>query len=411
MYTQNFEWAQESEPKEAIAGAQLLQNSFVRDKETKIMSTAPSLPFLNRYELLVGDTDKFSSDELTPILLGLYGEVGSIMTTTKKYYREKKAYYGYRAAAEEEFGDAFWYLSALCRRLGVKIGGELLQSRGTFHDPMDIKERLMVTSLAARDDLDAALIQLGGAAAQLLEARRDISGLKSLIPEFYYHFLHALALTGLDFETIVSDNLKKAIGRFCDPDPNELEDFDKQFPVDEQLPSYFEIHIVQRANNVSHLKWNEVFIGDPLTDNINRPDGYRFHDVFHMANAAVLHWSPTFRALIKHKRKSNREIDMQQDGGRARVVEEGLTAWLFSYAQSLDNFEGHDGVSFDALKTIQKFIAGYEVERCPLKLWEKAILQGYAVFRQVLMNKGGIVVGDRQSRTLTYRSIGENNED
>jgi hypothetical protein len=43
---------------------------------------------------------------------------------------------------------------------------------------------------------------------------------------------------------------------------------------------------------------NGVFIGDPLTDNIRDPDGYRFHDVFHFARAAILHWSPTFRALI-----------------------------------------------------------------------------------------------------------------
>nr|WP_280337907.1 hypothetical protein [Salinicola acroporae] len=144
-----------------------------------------------------------------------------------------------------------------------------------------------------------------------------------------------------------------------------------------------------------------------MTDNIKDPDGYRFHDVLHLAHAAILHWSPTFRALIKQKRKSDRMFDEAQDGGRAIVVEEGLTAWLYSCSKRLDYFEGHDGISYDILKTIQRFVQGYEVEKCPLKLWEDAILQGYAVFRKVRENDGGIVIGDREKRTLLYRSFGD----
>jgi len=153
------------------------------------------------------------------------------------------------------------------------------------------------------------------------------------------------------------------------------------------------------------LKWNGVFIGSPLTDNMLDKDGYRFHDVFHLAHAAILHWSPTFRALIKHKRKSDPVFDEAQDGGRAIVVEEGLTAWLYSYSKDLDYFAGHDSVSFDVLKTIEKFVSGYEVQTCPLILWEKAILDGYSVFRMVKKNNGGIIVGDRKNRTLVYKPI------
>ena len=88
------------------------------------------------------------------------------------------------------------------------------------------------------------------------------------------------------------------------------------------------------------MRLNGVFVGDPLTDNIRDPDGYRFHDVFHFAHAAILHWSPTFRALLKQKRKSNPKVDEAQDGGRAIVVEEGLTAWVFARAKELNYFEG-----------------------------------------------------------------------
>ena len=134
------------------------------------------------------------------------------------------------------------------------------------------------------------------------------------------------------------------------------------------------------------------------------PDGYRFHDVFHLAHAAILHWSPTFRALIRQKRKSDAKLDENEDGGRAIVIEEGLTAYIFSCAKELEFFEGQSSVSFDLLKTINKFVRGYEVEQCPLWLWEKAILDGYQVFRQIVANNGGTVIGDRNTRTISYES-------
>ncbi len=367
------------------------------------------ISFLRQYELSIEKTDRFSKDEITPILMGLYGEVGSIMATSKKFYREKKAYAGHRIAVEEEFGDAFWYLSALCRRLDINI-------EDIFRDLADDKLGDKKTSNALESkstvskELDAALIDLGCAVTELLKAKENEGLLKNEVLNVACLYGFALRLTGLEFRKVVEDNLIKTLGRFSEPDLRKLEDFDAAFPKDEQLPRHFEIHITQRKSGLSYLKWNGVFIGDPLTDNISKPDGYRFHDVFHMAHAAVLHWSPTLRALIKQKRKSDPTTDRDQDGGRAIVVEEGLTAWLFSYAQGLDNFEGHDGVSFDVLKTIQKFVQGYEVERCPLKLWENAILQGYAVFRELKKNNGGIVVGNRDLRTLEYRPIGESNE-
>ncbi len=148
-----------------------------------------------------------------------------------------------------------------------------------------------------------------------------------------------------------------------------------------------------------------MFVGDPLTDNILNEDGYKFHDVFHLSYAAILHWSPIFRSLIKRKRKSDKRVDEAQDGGRAIVVEEGLSAWIFSYAKDLKLFEGQRKLSFDLLKTVQKFVKGYEVENCPLYMWERAILGGYAVFREVLENNGGIVIGDRYKRTITYKPL------
>ena len=202
------------------------------------------------------------------------------------------------------------------------------------------------------------------------------------------------------------ENEEKVRGRFVEPDVSTLPTFDRGFPIDEQLPNSFQIEITQRKSGQAYLRWNGVFIGDALTDNIRDPDGYRFHDVFHLAHAAILHWSPTFRSLIKQKRKSDPEVDEAEDGGRARVIEEGLTALIFARAKQLDFFDGQSSVSFDLLKTIQQFVQGYEVQQCPLRLWERAILDGYEVFRLVRENSGGVVIGDREARTIRYEPIG-----
>ena len=79
-----------------------------------------------------------------------------------------------------------------------------------------------------------------------------------------------------------------------------------------------------------------------------------------------------------------------------------MTAYIFGCAKELNFFEGQSTISFDLLKTIAKFVRWYEVERCPLKLWEDAILQGYAVFRRLRENGGGVVVGSRENRTISY---------
>src|SRR5271165_2752120 len=76
----------------------------------------------------VQPTDRLPTVDLQPVLLGLFGEVGSIMATAKKLHREKEVYVGYRNAVEEEFGDALWYFTALCRRLNLGMDGILAEA-------------------------------------------------------------------------------------------------------------------------------------------------------------------------------------------------------------------------------------------------------------------------------------------
>src|SRR5271156_6858974 len=85
------------------------------------MKSPPRSVLLIDYMNQVEPTDKLPLDDLQPILLGLFGEVGSIMATAKKFHREGAAYPGYRRSVEEEFGDALWYFTALCRRLAIRL--------------------------------------------------------------------------------------------------------------------------------------------------------------------------------------------------------------------------------------------------------------------------------------------------
>ena len=355
-------------------------------------------------------TDRLPKDDLRPVLLGLFGEVGGILAAAKKRHREKEAYAGYRQALEEEFGDVLWYFATLCRRLGADI--ETIFSDAIRQDrynqiiaASDLPEGAVsqISSFDKTSDFSETLLNLGEATATLLRVEDLSEQTRKRLLSFLDHYLQALQAAKVNFAKIVRMNIRKAQGRFLDSKITCLPTFDRDFPAEERLPEHFEIRFTQRKIGQSYLQWNKVFIGEPLTDNILDPDGYRFHDVFHFAHVAILHWSPVFRALIKQKRKSDPEIDEAQDGGRAIVVEEGLTAWIFSRAKHLNFFDGQDPLSFDLLKTVQQFVQGYEVDDCPLSLWERAILDGYKVFRKVRENNGGIVVGNRAARTIEYK--------
>ena len=70
------------------------------------------------------------------------------MATAKKFHREKEAYAGYRHAVEEEFGDALWYFTALCRRLEIRVD-EILAEAASGEN--------YATSVAANDLLDSPI--------------------------------------------------------------------------------------------------------------------------------------------------------------------------------------------------------------------------------------------------------------
>lgn len=371
--------------------------------------------YLEDYIQLVIKTNKFPDSEVVlSAKMGLFGEIGSFLAIYKKMARgEKSNLIKAKKDVVEELGDIFWYFILLC----IKSKIDLNKLLSTFqHNELEKngKKLTLITNFAS-----APFVQVIDETDQLLTLdSHDLLVTSKILLEliesdeievsfqnFFINYLSIINKLNISLKEILEANILKINDRFIPIEDLDLSfyEFDKGFSEDESFEKIFEIEFVTKANKKSYMKLNNVFIGDALNNNHRDDDGYKYHDVFHLAFATVLHWSPTFRALIKHKRKSNPQIDETEDSGRAIVIEEGLSAWLFA-KHKLDKIDltNENNITYGMLKTIREFVHGYEVEKCPLQLWVSAITQGYSVFNQLSSHKGGIVKCDLVNRKITF---------
>jgi hypothetical protein len=185
------------------------------------------------------------------------------------------------------------------------------------------------------------------------------------------------------------------------------EPFDDQYSEAERLPRAGTFEFVTSVSDAGRptvrVRHDGRWLGDPLTDNSHVDDGYRFHDVFHLAYAGVLGWSPVTRKLMGRKRKSNPEVDEAEDGGRAIVSEEGIALMAFAYATSHNYLDGVTRLDFPFLNVIKDITTPYEVGVRTAADWEQAILTGFAVWRALRDNNGGTVILDFARRSLAFQ--------
>jgi NTP pyrophosphatase (non-canonical NTP hydrolase) len=218
-------------------------------------------------------------------------------------------------------------------------------------------------------------------------------------------YLTSLAsLYEIPLEEIAKANAEKAESLYTTGGVNI---FDGDFPTDERLPRRFVVNFNEKPLERSlHVKVsvNDVVIGDALTDNSHEDDGYRYHDVFHLAYAAVLGWSPVCRALLKCKRKSNVKIDEVEDGARASIIEEAISILIFNQAEERGWYGDRSSIDIGLLKTIRRMGMGLEVRACTAKQWQQAISQGYAAFQELKKNGGGDVSVDLDKQRIAYQA-------
>lgn len=236
----------------------------------------------------------------------------------------------------------------------------------------------------------------------LRDSRSFRTDLREDIGDILWYLTSLAVLHKIPLQEVARESARKAERLYT---KGEVNRFDDEFDQEERLPRQFSVTFSEKRRErqlLVRIMVSGVIVGDTLTDNAHQDDGYRFHDVFHLAYAAVLGWSPVARALLRRKRKSNPRIDEIEDGGRASVVEEAISVLVFNEAAQRGWYSDEGSVDIGLLKTIIRLTSGLEVSRCTAKQWKAAILQGYAAFRSLRENRGGTVEVDLDRQSLTY---------
>ena len=259
--------------------------------------------------------------------------------------------------------------------------------------------------------------EVGALASEWKKRRRDSAGYHAFTDQVREELGDALwymailaERAGLQLSDLAQANLDKVSDLFGGGDTLQHR-YDDDRPEPEQLPrklavSFRETEVVrgnQQAPGVHvEVLGTGVAIGDPLDDNSDVEDDYRYHDVLHLAHMAVLGWSPVMRATLRPKRKRrNGRADRVEDGGRAIAIEEGLTAAVFAEARSHSYFATADRVPGALIKSCRAMTSHLEVADRSAGDWQRAILTGYQAFNYLVATREGIVTADMDACTLT----------
>lgn len=398
------------------------------------MAHAPQVH--NRHHLLLASyeeearkTNRLTADAARDQLrFGFFGEVGGVLALVKKSHRDLAP--ADHHAITEELGDALWYLANVAHAFGSSLQFVGHQAMTALHQRMNVGQPVdgplsfeqfdgLLTLCHAElveDKAPALLRSLAGKTGQLLALDDLAKGLFTPAPEQLLGELFAdLAMVAHTFKQRIAfaaeANISKVQSRWPGEDPKYLPLFDENRQELEQFPRKLSMHFIERTPTSGRpyviQRLNGVNIGDRLTDNRASPDGYRFHDVFHLAYLTHLGWSPVIRSLLKLKRKSTPDVDENEDGARAMIIEEGIATWIFNHAHHRRYFADvkPGRLDYGMLKQALDMVSGYEVDQCPLWQWEQAILDGFRIFRLLVESGSGIVHLDLNQRTMTLEPL------
>jgi NTP pyrophosphatase (non-canonical NTP hydrolase) len=376
-------------------------------------------------------TDRFGeeADGLMQLGFGLFGEIGGLLAASKKASRDTLLESA-ALIAGEEIGDALWYLVVLAHhgkaspdQLGQAV---MVNLRRRLHEaPRSSKGTVAFEELDGLVDhhhtkhapkLEVQLRSIASSAGvitlmtQAEYARQSSTKVAASLGDLLAQLTLVARSFNLSLASIARENLEKIEARWPTGKRVYTPLYDEVgYEEREKLPrGNFRVDFFPRkvgGRDMVVQQWNGVNIGDPLTDNREPPDGYRYHDVFHLAYMAHLGWSPVLRALLKLKRKSVSAIDENQDGARALIIEEGIATWIFNHAKERgDNFANVQPgrLDFSLLKQVQSMVKGYEVDTCPPWQWELAILDGFKVFRELSSNGQGSVIVNIEKHTIKF---------
>jgi NTP pyrophosphatase (non-canonical NTP hydrolase) len=293
-------------------------------------------------------------------MLGLASETGSILGIYKKYLRDGIDLTANREFLREELGDLLWYAAAVATACDL-----------------DLEEIAEANLVRTRDRYPPK-----SHAAPRFEGLPVFDSTYPPQERFPRRLVIAFAEHALD------SGRSSAVLTLISADPNPFPDGLIVTKDDRRLG--FQVG---------------AQLGDPLTDNSRHLDTYRFHDAIHMGFLAVLNWSPTLRALLRLKRKSNPETDECEDGARAIFAEEGLAAVLSRLAKRRTSFLLETSIDGEVIDVAKAAAVDLEVESLPAWLWRRAICEGFRAMHQLSDNGGGYLIADLDGRALTYQKV------
>jgi hypothetical protein len=320
-------------------------------KETALLSLAA-------YADLAAETDQEISAGVDPHslsvpMLGLAGEVGTLLVEEKKRYRRDSKINDWPSFVGIELGDLLWYTATVARHAG--LGLEEVAQR-------DLERAARASSLSTNDMEQKSSFDEGFPATEQ-------------VPRQLHVRFQERKVNG---QAVVTMTLLAA------------------------TPNAFPNGPIRRgADKFQGFKVGEA-LGDAVTDNSRRIDAYRYHDAIHFGFLAVLGWSPNLRGLLQVKRKSRSVIDETEDGARAIFAEEGIAAILAKQSILSRHFEAPSLVPEDLLDFIALVVEDLEVSSLPYRMWREAISQGFTVMQQLSEAGGGYVLADLDGRTLQY---------
>lgn len=279
--------------------------------------------------------------------------------------------------------------------------------------------------LAAATDIDAGnddpmvpLLGLAGEIGALIaeykkKVRPDGAGyvgfdevIRIELGDILWYLASLTSRAGLTLGEVATANLMKTRARWLPREGAPPTSYDDDLPIEQRLPRRFEAvfttYVEQGLTKCSMVIEGEEF-GDPIDDNTRYEDNYRFHDVFHLAHAAILGWSPVLRLLVHRKRRSD-DRDRTEDGARAIAAEESVTAMVFALAEAWNYFSDARHVDESILVAAKAVTSRLEVGEKNSADWERAILAGYDVWRQLRDNDGGRVTVDLDAATIDFRA-------
>lgn len=343
-------------------------------------------------------------DAITTPMLGLIGETGEVVTELKKRAQEGMAYVSFRKRLVEELGDLLWYAADLATHRGIDLQ-EVDRQADDGSSPAQssswIRPALGLANTTGRISHAYGSLLAGKATSHSFDAE-----LRSLLVALLMDVRALTRIHTMALAEVAGKNLEKVRERYTMAGRPRGVDHETLLQS-EELPVQFDAVLTDGEDQ--SLEVSFFIDGNPwpgtqntLTDNAHVEDGYRFHDVFHFAYAAILGWSPVTRRLMGIKRKSVPRIDEVEDGARAAAIEEGISAMVFEVARQHRMFRGVREVDGYLLRTIRDVTQRLEVRDRTEYEWQLAILQGYRVWRNVREAGGGRVRVDRANRAIEF---------